>query len=276
VQAPRTHPAARVPARVAVDVRTAASGTVRGTSSPRRPSPPTTEPDPVPLPGPRINGDDVDVRSESNGSVGLDLSLGFSAGRQNSRMTRAPTPRPLDLEAAFEDVLDAARSGAAWAYESLYRSLAARVCGYLRVHGAREPEDLTSELFLRVFDRLDSFDGGEAQFRSWVFTIAHRLLIDDRRRRDARPRTAELVLSVESIAGGDAESDAMRHLDRRNVEATLAALPTDQRDVLMLRVVASLTVEEVARTLDKSSGAVKALQRRGLARLRRHLELGTT
>ena len=189
-------------------------------------------------------------------------------------MTRAPAPRPLDLEAAFEDVLDAARSGAAWAYESLYGALAARVCGYLRLHGAPEPEDLTSELFLRVFDRLDGFDGGEAQFRSWVFTIAHRLLIDDRRRRDARPRTTQFVVSVESIAGGDAETDALGRLDVRNVEATLAALPADQRDVLMLRVLADLTVEEVARALDKRPGAVKALQRRGLARLRRHLEQG--
>ena len=190
-------------------------------------------------------------------------------------MTRAPAPRPLQLEAAFEDVLDAARSGAAWAFESLYRSLAARVCGYLRLRGAPEPDDLTSEVFLRVFDRLDSFHGGETQFRSWVFTIAHRVLIDDHRRRGARPRTALPPAPLESIAGGDAETDALRRLELRSVEATLATLPTDQCDVLMLRVVGCLTVEEVARALDKRPGAVKALQRRGLARLRRQLEEGT-
>jgi RNA polymerase sigma-70 factor (ECF subfamily) len=190
-------------------------------------------------------------------------------------MTRAPATRPLDLEATFDAVLDAARSGAAWGFESLYRSLAARVCGYLRVRGAPEPEELTSEVFLRVFDRLDRFNGEEAQFRSWVFTIAHHLLIDDRRRRDARPRTAPLLVAVESIAGGDGEADALRHLDLRDVQATLGALPEDQRDVLMLRVVADQTVEDVARTLGKSTGAVKALQRRGLARLRRQLAQGT-
>jgi RNA polymerase sigma-70 factor (ECF subfamily) len=190
-------------------------------------------------------------------------------------MTRAPAPRPLELEAGFEDVLDAARTGAAWAFESLYQSLAARVCGYLRLHGASEPEDLTSELFLRVFNRLDSFSGAEPQFRAWVFTIAHRLLIDDRRRRDARPQTAEAKTPMELIAGGDTETDALRRLELRNVEATLAKLPADQRDVLTLRVLGDLTVEEVARTLDKRPGAIKALQRRGLARLRRHLEQGT-
>jgi RNA polymerase sigma-70 factor (ECF subfamily) len=190
-------------------------------------------------------------------------------------MTRAPAPRPLLLEAGFEDVFDAARTGSAWAFESLYQALAARVCGYLRLHGASDPEDLTSELFLRVFNRLDSFSGGEPQFRGWVFTIAHRLLIDDRRRRDVRPQTAELTPPMELIAGGDAETDALRRLELRNVEATLAALPADQRDVLTLRVLGDLSVEEVGRALDKRPGAIKALQRRGLARLRRHFEQGT-
>ena len=184
-----------------------------------------------------------------------------------------PAPRPLDVVAVFDDMLEAAHSGAAWAQEALYRSLAGQVCGYLRLHGALEPDDLTNEVFLRVFSKLDGFEGNESQFRSWVFTITHRLLIDDRRRRDCRPRLAD-ASAYDSIVGGDVERDALRRIEQNSVEATLVALPPDQRDVLMLRVLGGLTVEEVARALDKRPGAVKALQRRGVARLKRHLEQG--
>ena len=64
----------------------------------------------------------------------------------------------------------------------------------------REPEDLTSEVFLRVFDRLPQFTGDEPHFRSWLFTIAHRILIDDARRRQRRPQTTVLGIDVETAA----------------------------------------------------------------------------
>ena len=61
--------------------------------------------------------------------------------------------------------------------------------GYLRLRGADDPEDLTSEVFLRVFNHLDDFSGDERGFAAWVFTIAHRALIDERRRNARRPST---------------------------------------------------------------------------------------
>jgi RNA polymerase sigma-70 factor (ECF subfamily) len=70
-----------------------------------------------------------------------------------------------------------------WAFERLYADLAPVVAGYLRVQGAAEPEDLTSEVFLGVFTGIDSFEDSETQFRSWVFTIAYSRLVDERRRR---------------------------------------------------------------------------------------------
>ena len=63
------------------------------------------------------------------------------------------------------------------------------MCGYFRLQGAREPEDLVSEVFLGAFRSLDSFTGSEAQFRSWLFTIAHRRLTDERRRWARRPQS---------------------------------------------------------------------------------------
>jgi RNA polymerase sigma-70 factor (ECF subfamily) len=173
----------------------------------------------------------------------------------------------------FTEVLDAARRGDSCAYRDLYEALAGRVCGYLRCHGASDPEDLTSEVFLRAFRRLSRFEGGEPQFRAWVFTIAHNLLLDDRRRCGARVATSDLAgRGVDCVAGGDVEDEAMSNLRSDWVDDALAQLSPDQRSVLTLRVVADLSVEQVAKVMGKPAGAVKALQRRGLAALRRQVE----
>jgi RNA polymerase sigma-70 factor (ECF subfamily) len=169
-------------------------------------------------------------------------------------------------------MLTRAQDGSPLACQWLYESLAGRVAGYLRLHGADEPDDLTSEVFLRVFDKLRGFAGDESGFRSWVFTIAHRLLVDEHRRTTRRPQTVELSPRVvESTPGGDVERDALGALGNRRTAAVLGRLKPDQRDVLTLRIVADLTVDDIAAVLGKSRGAVKSLQHRGLAALQRQL-----
>lgn len=171
----------------------------------------------------------------------------------------------------FGGVLAAASTGEAWACERLYRDLAPTVCGYLRLQGARDPDDVTSGVFLGVFGGLRSFAGSEAQFRSWVFTIAHRRLVDERRMIAHRPGTVS-VPGGHDFRGGDAEEDALRRMSADRVRDLCATLAPDQRDVLLLRMVSALTVDQVAAILDRSPGAVKALQRRGLSALRHVLQ----
>lgn len=170
----------------------------------------------------------------------------------------------------FARVLAGAQADAPWAYERLYRSLSPSVCGYLRIQGAADPEDLTSEIFLGAFRGIRTFAGDEAQFRSWVFTIAHRRLTDERRARGCRPLLADAALP--DAAGGDVEEEALRRLSAERVRTLCAGLAPDQGDVLVLRLVSGLTVEAIAGILGKTPGAVKALQRRGLCALRRNLE----
>jgi RNA polymerase sigma factor (sigma-70 family) len=172
----------------------------------------------------------------------------------------------------FADALAAALERAPWACHWLYDTYAGRVFGYLRAQGAAEPEDLTSEVFLRVFDRLEQFSGDELQFRSWLFTIAHRILIDDVRRRQRRPQTTTLALQDEMHAAGDVEREALANVGTEWADALVASLPPDQRAVVALRVTADLPLEQVAHILDKRVGAVKALQHRALAALRRRCE----
>ena len=180
--------------------------------------------------------------------------------------------RRASIGTGFDSVLQASRTGAPWALERLYQVMSPAVLGYLRVQGAADPEDLTNEVFLGVFRRITSFDGSEDAFRSWVFTIAHSRLIDDRRRADRRPQIADDVHERPERAGGDVEHDAMERLSSQRVQALCEQLVPDQRDVLLLRLMAGLTVEAIADALGKSEGAVKALQRRGLANLRKILE----
>jgi RNA polymerase sigma-70 factor (ECF subfamily) len=184
-----------------------------------------------------------------------------------SEVARAPAPR---TDAAFEAVLARARDGAPSAWDQLFRQFAPAVAGYLRLRGSAEPDDLTSEVFIAVFRNLASFHGTEANFRSWIFVIAHRRLQDERRRRTRRPAVADDEFDESrSAAVGDVEEDALRLMATERVEAICARLVPDQRDVLLLRVVGDLTIEQIAEVLDKSPGAVKQLQRRAFEAVRR-------
>jgi RNA polymerase sigma-70 factor (ECF subfamily) len=176
-------------------------------------------------------------------------------------------------EQELERALEAARDGAEWAWREIYDSLAPAVIGYLRARGAAEPEDLAGEVFVQVVRDLPAFDGDARGFRSWAFTIARNRLLDDARRRARRPAVSTAPSALESAeVGGDVVDDALARLDLQRVTAILATLSEDQRDVLLLRVVGDLTVEEVARVISKRPGAVKQLQRRGLAAVRKQLE----
>jgi RNA polymerase sigma-70 factor (ECF subfamily) len=176
------------------------------------------------------------------------------------------------FDGQFEAVLGAARLGTPWAFERIFTTLAPVVAGYLRVQGSTEPDDLTSEVFLGVLRNLDSFEGDEAHFRSWVFTIAHRRLLDERRRVSRRPPAEPLAEAPDLLGPDDVEATVDRSLATERVYALCERLAPDQRDVLLLRLVAQLTIEEVAETLGKTSGAVKALQRRGFRAVGRLLE----
>ena len=172
----------------------------------------------------------------------------------------------------FDTVLDRARKGDGAAFRLLYDDLAGPVAGYLRGRGALEVDDLTNEVFLAAFTGLSRFAGGQGDFRSWVFTIAHRRLVDEWRRAGRSPRPVPYEAEEDRRTTRSAEAEAIVGLGENRVRELLAALSADQRDVLLLRIVADLTVDQVAEVVGKRPGAVKALQRRGLASLRRALE----
>jgi RNA polymerase sigma factor (sigma-70 family) len=177
---------------------------------------------------------------------------------------------------AFPAVLLAAQAGAPWACTNLWVDHAPAVMAFLRARGSNEPEDLTSEVFLAVFEQLDRFTGDQADFRTFVFTIAYRRLVDELRRRSKRGVHVEWTDALDARRSPSAEQEAIGNLADASTLALLDGLPADQRNVMVLRIIADLTVDQVAEIIGKRPGAVKALQRRALVALRKKFPAGRT
>jgi RNA polymerase sigma-70 factor (ECF subfamily) len=172
------------------------------------------------------------------------------------------------LGESFEAVLDAARTGEGWAFERLFDALGQPVAAYLRGAGVEDPDGAANEVFLRAFRGVSGFTGDEDRFRSWIFTIAHHLLVDERRRAARRGATVPL----EHVREPAAPDDPAATLGDERVRRLLAALPPDQRDVVLLRIVADLSIEDTAAALGKRANAVKQLQHRAMRSLRARID----
>jgi RNA polymerase sigma-70 factor (ECF subfamily) len=137
-------------------------------------------------------------------------------------------------------------------------------------------EDLTGTAFVSAIEALPRFRGPIEALGGWLFQIARHDLYDYRRKQ-ARSRIEPLEDNLNEAAladgGVDPEELAIERLEGTRVLAALRELSSDQREVLLLRMAGGLTAPEVATIVGKTTGAVKALQHRGLASLARVLGL---
>ena len=172
-----------------------------------------------------------------------------------------------------------AQRGEADAFAGLYEAYAPAVERYLwrrlgRCAGGAAA-DLTAEVFLRAFERLDRYADRGLPFAAWLYRLAHNLLVDHLR---AAPRRAadslEQAPEAAAVADRAASRDAAQVLDRLTLGPALARLTPDQRRALELRFLDDLPTAEVAAILGKTEDGVKKLQVRGLAQLRRTLVAG--
>jgi RNA polymerase sigma-70 factor (ECF subfamily) len=170
----------------------------------------------------------------------------------------------------FADVLGAAQRGEAWAFEDLYLSMRARLGAFVAARGVAEVDDVVSETFLGAFRSLSTFRGGEIEFRAWLFRIARNKVTDWYRVQGRRPVTVAFP-DGHDLLGGDVEADAEAGLGRADLVRLFETLNADQVEVLVLRLLGDLTVGQVAQVMGRSEGAIKAHQRRALARLRANL-----
>lgn len=164
---------------------------------------------------------------------------------------------------SFEEVLGAARHGAPWAFGSLYRRFQPGLLRMLAVLAPRHAEDIAADVWLEVAGTLGRFAGGETDFRAWLATAARYQVIESTRRNGRR-------------LGRVLDDEAVEHLASTAFAArVVSVLPPEQADVVLLRVVEGLDVEEVAQSLGRQPAAVRSLQQRALRRLGRELRPGT-
>ena len=161
-------------------------------------------------------------------------------------------PSSIDAEAPFSERLEAARDGKAWALAALYRTLHAKLLRYLAAREPKLAEAVARKVWHDVSAGLSSFEGGEAEFNSWVFTLARRQLVKAR-----------------ALDSDDVEAHALRPFDQRTQAAlrAIADLPEDEADVFLLRAIVGLTTDEIAAIVGKPRPVVRLLQQCAIERL---------
>lgn len=174
-----------------------------------------------------------------------------------------------ESDASFEILIEGARAGDDRAVAYLYDQIQPALLRYLRWQEASVAEDLASEVWLAVAEGLRRFEGDEAAFKGWIFTIARRRLADHRRRAARRNIRALPTGALSPVIADDDPADLVtsRMSAQDAIAALTLALPREQAEIVLLRVVAGLPVEEVARVVGKKAATVRVIQHRALRRL---------
>lgn len=164
-----------------------------------------------------------------------------------------------------------AKNGSSRAFERLFRAYSGRITAFAAARGNEDPEAIANDVMLKVFQHLGDFDGDESAFTGWVFAIARNRLIDAHRAAQRRPMLADGVEVPDHESEPSSEDKALVGLSLDDTISHLECLTAEQREVIALRMVADLSLEQVSEIVDRPISAVKALQRRGLRRLQKEI-----
>ena len=148
-------------------------------------------------------------------------------------------------------------------YPLLYRYI------YHHVRHRATAEDLTADVFSRLLEQLARGRGPRRHLKAWLYRVAHNLVVDHARRqvhRDHDPLDEEAVAAEHAV-----EMEVHSAILRQQAASALQRITPMQRAVIILKYLEGYTNDEIAPILELSVGAVKALQHRGLASMRRYL-----
>lgn len=180
-----------------------------------------------------------------------------------------------DVEA--RQLLRAAQQFDDRALARIYQMYSDRIFRYVffRVGERNRAEDLTGEVFVRLLENIGNFrigaQGHALALTGWVFRIAHNLIIDEYRRQKVRVEAEPQYDDDDDNDIADPDMSLEIHLTRADLQSALKRLTDEQQTVILLRFDQGLTNGEISHILGKTETAVKALQRRALAALQRHL-----
>ena len=152
-------------------------------------------------------------------------------------------------------------------FDKIYRYIV------LKIGDRAEAEDMTQQVFMKAFKSISGYKSKGNPFSSWLFRIAHNQVVDYWRKKSKRT-TVPLEESLAGSSNSNPGSEAERKMDIENLVAATKQLTNLQREVVSLRFAGGLSLAEVAKTLGKTEGAIKALQHSAVVSLRKIMAAG--
>lgn len=172
-------------------------------------------------------------------------------------------------EALITDLVKKSADGDFKAYGKLYELYLDRIYRYVfyQVKDKMTAEDVTEEIFLKAWHAIGSYRGKGQSFSAWLYRIAHNHIIDDfRTKREFVSLDLEALLAV-----ADPDAGAEKLLTQEEVSELVSCLPPQQKQIITLKFIEGLDNPEIAEVTGKSQGAIRIMQMRALATLRRRL-----
>ena len=158
------------------------------------------------------------------------------------------------------------------AFAQLYEAYFEKIYRYIsfRVRNEMEAEDMTQQVFMKVLNSISTYKSKGVPFSSWIYRIAHNLVVDFMRQQNKKTTVDIDGLQLVSPAE-DPQSVIERQMDVEDLKKASQRLTASQQEVLSLRFAGELSIIECAQIMGKSEGAIKALQHSAVLALRKTL-----
>ena len=174
---------------------------------------------------------------------------------EESLIRRAQQRDPVALTQIYEDNFD-----------KIYRYIV------LKIGERTEAEDMTQQVFLSAMKSISSFKYQGKPFAAWLYRIAHNQVVDYWRKK-SKQATVPLNESLPA-SNSDPEKIAEQIMDIKQLAIAAKRLTKSQQEVISLRFAGEMPIAQVAKTMGKSEGAIKALQHSAILSLRKALSTG--
>lgn len=181
------------------------------------------------------------------------------------------------------DLIRRCRAGDGTAWEEIVSSYSRRIfnLAYRFTSSVEAAEDLTQEVFIRIYKTLDQYDSKQGDLSNWLMRLARNLIIDDYRHRQRNPQNSYADdVEDHSYHLRAVGTSAQKEIERRElcvqVQEGIDKLPTDLRTCVILRDIEELSYKEIVDTLDIPEGTVKSRINRGrieLAKILRRMRV---
>jgi RNA polymerase sigma-70 factor (ECF subfamily) len=174
-----------------------------------------------------------------------------------------------------KNLVHKARQGDKEAFAELYESHFNRIYRYVvvKIGNKAEAEDMTQQVFVRAYESIGSYNWQGIPFSAWLFRIAHNQIVDFIRKESKKP-TVQLDESLPIVGDSDPQGEVELKLNIEQVVIATRQLTKAQQEVVSLRFAGGMSISEVASTMHKSEGAIKALQHSAILALRKTLRAG--